>query len=34
VDNYILSLRKKLEDDPAHPRHITTVPTAGYKFLK
>jgi len=34
VDNYILALRKKLENDPAHPRHITTVPTAGYKFLK
>lgn len=34
VDNYILALRKKLEDDPAHPRHIVTVPTAGYKFTK
>jgi DNA-binding response OmpR family regulator len=34
VDNYVLSLRKKLEDDPAHPRHIITIPTAGYKFTK
>jgi DNA-binding response OmpR family regulator len=34
VDNYILSLRKKLEDDPANPKHILTVHTAGYKFTK
>ena len=34
VDNYILSLRKKLEDDPTNPRHILTIHTAGYKFIK
>lgn len=34
VDNYILSLRKKIEDDPAEPEHIVTVHTAGYKFIK
>lgn len=34
VDNYILALRRKLEDDPSKPRHFTTVPTAGYKFVK
>ncbi|MFC2084295.1 response regulator transcription factor [Bacteroidota bacterium] len=33
VDNYILSLRKKIEDDPAHPKHIITVHKAGYKFI-
>ncbi len=33
VDNYILSLRKKIEDDPAHPKHLLTVHTAGYKFV-
>ncbi len=33
VDNYLLSLRKKLEDDPAAPRHFLTVHTAGYKFV-
>lgn len=33
VDNYILSLRKKIEKDPSNPEHIITVPTAGYKFL-
>jgi DNA-binding response OmpR family regulator len=33
VDNYILSLRKKIEDDPSHPRHLLTVHTTGYKFV-
>jgi DNA-binding response OmpR family regulator len=32
VDNVILSLRKKIELDPAHPRHIKTVREVGYKF--
>ncbi|MDR3609292.1 MAG: response regulator transcription factor [Ignavibacteriaceae bacterium] len=34
VDNYILSLRKKIEDDPANPVHLITVHSAGYKFVK
>ncbi len=34
VDNYILSIRKKIEDDPSEPKHLVTVPTSGYKFLK
>lgn len=34
VDNYVLSLRKKIEEDPAHPVHLVTVQTAGYKFLR
>jgi len=34
VDNYILSLRKKIEDDPAKPKHLLTVHTVGYKFQK
>jgi DNA-binding response OmpR family regulator len=34
VDNYILSLRKKIEKNPEKPKHILTVPTAGYKFVK
>jgi DNA-binding response OmpR family regulator len=32
VDNYILSLRQKLEADPAHPRHIVTVRQVGYRL--
>ncbi len=34
VDNYILSLRKKLECDAAHPKHLLTVHTSGYKFVR
>jgi len=34
VDNYILTIRKKIEKDPTHPRHLVTVHTAGYKFTK
>jgi hypothetical protein len=33
VDNHILKLRKKLETDPAQPRHFDTVHCAGYRFL-
>ena len=33
VDNYILSLRKKIEDDPAEPIHFLTIPKSGYKFV-
>jgi DNA-binding response OmpR family regulator len=33
VDNFILDLRKKLEDDPAHPEHILSVRGVGYKFV-
>lgn len=32
VDNYILNLRKKIEDDPANPKYLVTMPKAGYKF--
>ena len=34
VDNYILALRKKLEDTPSKPKHVLTIHTAGYKFMK
>jgi two-component system KDP operon response regulator KdpE len=30
--NIILSLRRKLEDDPAHPRRIVTEPGIGYSM--
>jgi len=32
VDTHILHLRKKLEPDPADPRHFVTVPKVGYRF--
>jgi len=33
VDNHILRLRKKLETDPAQPKHFDTVHCVGYRFL-
>jgi len=34
VDTFIHNLRQKIEDDPARPAHILTVPWSGYKFKK
>jgi len=34
VDNYILTLRKKLETDHSLPKHILTFHLKGYKFIK
>ena len=33
VDNQILKLRKKMELNPARPRHIITVHGVGYRFV-
>ena len=33
VDNFIMKLRRKLEEDPAQPRHILTVYGQGYKLV-
>jgi DNA-binding response OmpR family regulator len=32
VDIHIAELRRKLEEDPSHPRHILTVRKAGYRL--
>ncbi len=32
VDNFILALRQKLEEDPGRPRHILTARGVGYKL--
>jgi two-component system, OmpR family, alkaline phosphatase synthesis response regulator PhoP len=32
VDTHVAELRRKLEADPAHPRHILTIRKAGYRF--
>ena len=32
VDTHVAELRRKLEDDPAEPRHILTVWKVGYRF--
>ena len=33
IDNHILKLRKKIEDDPARPRHLLSIYGEGYRFL-
>jgi two-component system, OmpR family, alkaline phosphatase synthesis response regulator PhoP len=34
VDTHIANLRRKLEDDPAHPHHILTVKKVGYRLKR
>lgn len=33
VDTHVVELRRKLEDDPTHPRHIVTVRKTGYRLI-
>lgn len=33
IDNFILQLRAKLEEDAGNPRHIVTVRGVGYRFV-
>jgi len=33
IDNFIVRLRRYIEDDPANPTHLTTVRGVGYRFL-
>jgi DNA-binding response OmpR family regulator len=32
IDNHVVSLRRKIEDDPAAPRHLISVRGLGYRF--
>jgi DNA-binding response OmpR family regulator len=32
IDNHVVSLRKKIEDDPGAPRHLISVRGLGYRF--
>jgi DNA-binding response OmpR family regulator len=33
VDNFVVKLRKKIEDDASRPRHIVTIYGTGYKLV-
>jgi len=33
IDNHIVKLRQKVEDDPKNPAHVITVHGIGYKFV-
>ena len=34
IDTHVLKLRKKIEVDPEHPHHISTVHGVGYRFSR
>ena len=33
IDNFVVRLRRYIEDDPARPRHLLTVRGVGYRFV-
>lgn len=33
IDNFVVRLRKYIEDDPSQPRHLLTVRGVGYRFI-
>lgn len=33
IDNFIVRLRRYIEDDPANPQHLLTVRGVGYRFI-
>ena len=33
IDNFIVRLRRYIEDEPSHPRHLLTVRGLGYEFV-
>jgi two-component system, OmpR family, alkaline phosphatase synthesis response regulator PhoP len=33
IDNFVVRLRRYIEDDPGQPRHLLTVRGVGYRFL-
>jgi DNA-binding response OmpR family regulator len=33
IDNFIVRLRRYIEDDSSHPRHLLTIRGLGYQFV-
>jgi len=33
IDNFIVRLRRYIEVEPAHPKHVLTVRGVGYRFV-
>jgi DNA-binding response OmpR family regulator len=33
IDNFVVRLRRYIEEDPAHPKHLQTVRGVGYRFV-
>jgi DNA-binding response OmpR family regulator len=34
IDNFVVRLRRYIEEEPAHPRHLLTVRGVGYRFVR
>lgn len=34
IDNFVMRLRKYIEEDPANPRHLLSVRGTGYRFVR
>lgn len=34
IDNFVMRLRKMIEDDPANPRHLVSIRGTGYRFIR
>ena len=34
IDNFVMRLRRMIEDDPASPRHLTSIRGTGYRFFR
>ena len=34
IDNFIVRLRRYLEEEPSQPRHLFTVRGVGYRFVR
>jgi DNA-binding response OmpR family regulator len=33
IDNFVVRLRKYIEDEPSQPKHVLTVRGVGYRFI-
>ncbi len=34
IDNFVMRLRRMIEDDPSSPRHLTSIRGTGYRFVR
>lgn len=34
IDNFVMRLRKMIEDDPTNPRHLISIRGTGYRFIR
>ena len=34
IDNFVMRLRRMIEDDPASPRYVTSIRGTGYRFIR